>query len=348
MKKIKLKINTEVINIIIITIVIVLVLCILPVLFLKSDTKAVLFDIGLNDITKDKKAAIEFPKDGKVNLYLKEENKVVQLDLEEYITGVVASEVPADFNEEALKAQAVAARTYYMNKRKSPCKDAEAHSAEICDTTNCQVYMSKEKRLGSWSSSKGEENWNKIKNAVESTKGQVLTYDGEVLEYPQFFSTSSGKTEDAKDVFSVDVPYLKSEESKGEENAPKYESTVNISIDDFIRKINSNYTDADLKKQQLSSMVSIKSYTEGGSVKEIQIGGTIIKGTNFRKLFGLNSSNFTIQFTNNVAIIKCKGYGHGVGMSQWGANAMAKDGSTYDQILKHYYNGVEIDEIKYT
>ena len=95
-------------------------------------------------------------------------------------------------------------------------------------------------------------------------------------------------------------------------------------------------------------MVSIKSYTEGGSVKEIQTGGAIIKGTNFRKLFGLNSSNFTIQFTNNVAIIKCKGYGHGVGMSQWGANAMAKDGSTYDQILKHYYSGVEIGEIKYT
>lgn len=348
MKKIKLKIYTEAINIIIMTIVIVLVLCILPVLFLKNDTKAELFDIDLNNITKDKKAAIEFPEDGKVNLYLKEENKVVQLDLEEYITGVVASEVPADFNDEALKAQAIAARTYYMNKRKNPCKDAEAHSAEICDTTNCQVYMNKEKRLSSWSSSKGEENWNKIKNAVESTKGQVLTYDGEVLKYPQFFSTSSGKTEDAKDVFSVDVPYLKSEESKGEEHAPKYESTVNISIDDFIRKINSSYTNAHLKKQQLSSMVSIKSYTEGGSVKEIQTGGAIIKGTDFRKLFGLNSSNFTVQFTNNVAVIICKGYGHGVGMSQWGANAMAKEGYTYDQILKHYYSGVEIDTIKYT
>ena len=278
----KFKITTEAMNMIITTIVIVLVLCILPILFLKSDIKTSIFDIGENDILKSEKKDIEFPKDGKVKLYLKEENKVIQLDLENYITGVVASEVPADFGDEALKAQAVAARTYYMNKRKEPCKDARANGAEICDTTNCQVYMNKEKRLKLWNSAKAEENWNKIKNAVESTKGQVMTYDGEVLEYPQFFSTSSGKTEDAKDVFAVDVPYLKSEESKGEESAPKYESTVNIPINDFITKINSSYIDANLKSNELSSMISIKSHTEGGSVKEIQVGGAIIKGTDFR------------------------------------------------------------------
>lgn len=346
MKRMEVKVNTEVINIIIITVVIIFILCTLPLLFLKNDGETNMFNIGLNDIINGKKADILFPKDGKVKIYITEENKVVELGLEEYITGVVSSEVPADFNDEALKAQAVAARTYYMNKRKNPCKEAEAHGAEICDTTNCQVYMDRQKRLSLWSSKKGEENWNKIKKAVECTKGQIMTYDGEVLEYPQFFSTSSGKTEDAKDVFSFDIPYLKAEESKGEEGAPKYESTVNIPIDDFITKINSNYSDANLKKNQLSSMVSIKSYTEGGSVKEIQVGGALIKGTEFRKLFGLNSSNFSVQFIDSKVVIKCKGYGHGVGMSQWGANVMAKNGSSYDEILKHYYRGIEIQKIK--
>ena len=346
MKFIKLKVNSEIINILVMTIVIILLLCILPIVFLNRDKKISIFDIGSSEIVKS--SSIDFPADGKVKLYLKEENKTVELNLEDYITGVVASEVPADFNKEALKAQAVAARTFYMNKRKNPCKDAETNGGEICDTTNCQVYMSKEKRMSSWSRSKGEENWNKIKDAVDSTKSQVLTYDGELLEYPQFFSTSSGKTEDAKDVFAMDIPYLKSQDSEGEESAPKYQSSTSISADNFIKKINSAYPDSGLKKDKLSSVVSIKSYTEGGSVKEIQLGGSVVKGTDFRKLFNLNSSNFTISINGNTVVIKCKGYGHGVGMSQWGANAMAKNGSTYDEILKHYYSGVDIEKIKYT
>ena len=163
--------------------------------------------------------------------------------------GVVASEVPASFNEEALKAQAIAARTFYMNKRNNPCKDAKNKGAEICDTTNCQVYMSKEERITKWSSSEAESNWNKIQKAVLDTKGQVLTYENSVLEYPQFFATSSGKTEDAKDVFSIDVPYLKSEESKGEEIAPKYKTTIEIPINEFINKINAKYSTANVKKK---------------------------------------------------------------------------------------------------
>ena len=259
----------------------------------------------------------------------------------------MSSEVPANFDEEALKAQAVAARTYYMNKRKNPCKDAAENGGEICDTTNCQVFMSKEERMKSWSSSKGEENWDKVKSAVYSTKGQVLTYNGELLEYPQFFSTSSGKTEDSKDVFAVDVPYLKSIESKGEESAPKFKTSINVSVEDFIKKINLSYPDSCLKKNGLESMVSVMSYTEGGSVKEIKLGGSIIKGTDFRKLFDLNSSNFSIAFKGSNVSISCKGYGHGVGMSQWGANAMAKEGCSYEEILKHYYTGIDIEEIKY-
>ena len=235
-----------------------------------------------------------------------------------------------------------------MSKRNNPCKDAKSKNAEICDTTNCQVYMNKVDRFSKWSKSEAESNWSKIEKAVLDTKGQVLTYENSVLEYPQFFSVSSWKTEDAKDVFSVNVPYLKSEESKGEENAPKFKTTLEVPISEFISKVNSKYNNLNLKKGSLSSQIKIESYTEGGSVKEIRIGGETIKGTEFRTLFNLNSTNFKLDFGDKAVKISCTGYGHGVGMSQWGANAMAKSGAKYNEILKHYYKGVEIQEIKYT
>lgn len=331
----------------IMTLIIFTMLILLPIIFLGTGKESInVFNLNNENIIKN--SEITFPLNGKVRLYHKEEDKVEEMDLEDYIMGVVASEVPANFDEEALKAQAVAARTFYMSKRNNPCKDSKSKNAEICDTTNCQVYMSKAERFSKWSKSEAESNWNKIQKAVLDTKGQILTYENSVLEYPQFFSVSSGKTEDAKDVFSVNVPYLKSEESKGEENAPKYKTTLEVPISDFISKINSQYKNANLKKGNLSSSIKIESYTEGGSVKEIKAGGEIIKGTDFRTLFNLNSTNFKLEFGDKVIKINCTGYGHGVGMSQWGANAMAKSGAKYNEILKHYYKGVEIQEIKYT
>ena len=346
-KTTNIKFNSNIKIIAIMTLIIFTILIILPLIFLRVGKESInVFNLNNENIVKS--SEITFPINGKVKLYHKEEDNVEELDLEEYIMGVVASEVPANFNEEALKAQAVAARTFYMNKRNNPCKDAKNKGAEICDTTNCQVYMSKEERMSKWSNSEAESNWNKIQKAVLDTKGQVLTYENSVLEYPQFFAISSGKTEDAKDVFSIDVPYLKSEESKGEEIAPKYKTTVEIPINEFINKINEKYANANLKKSNLSSLIKIESYTKAGSVKEIKIGNEIIKGTEFRTLFNLNSTNFKFDFEKDIVKINCTGYGHGVGMSQWGANVMAKNGSKYDEILKHYYSGVEIQEIKYT
>jgi len=341
-----IKINNSVKTIGVMTVFIVIILVILPLIFLgtgKGINSA--FSLDNNDIVKN--SNIVFPVDGKVKLYRKSEDRVEELDLEDYIMGVVASEVPASFEEEALKAQAVAARTFYMNKRNNPDKDSKAKGAEVCDTINCQVYMSKEERVSKWGKSQAESNWERIRKAVLDTKGQVLTYDGKVLEYPQFFATSSGKTEDAKDVFSVDVPYLKSEESKGEEIAPKYKTTIKIPVSEFVNKANGRYTNSNIKKDNLLSQIKIESYTEGGSVKEIKMGNATIKGTEFRELFNLNSTNFKLSFENNVVTVNCTGYGHGVGMSQWGANVMAKNGSAYEEILKHYYNGVKIQEIEY-
>lgn len=346
LRRINIRVSENMKIIIIITIIIFTLLILLPVIFLSTGKESInVFNLNNENIIKS--SEITFPLNGKVRLYHKEEDAVEELDLEDYIMGVVASEVPANFNEEALKAQAVAARTFYMSKRNNPCKDAKSKNAEICDTTNCQVYMSKADRFSKWSKNEAESNWSKIQKAVLDTKGQVLTYENSVLEYPQFFSVSSGKTEDAKDVFSVNIPYLKSEESKGEENAPKYKTTLEVPISEFITKINSQYKNANLKKGDLPSAIKIESYTEGGSVKEIKIGTETIKGTEFRTLFNLNSTNFKFDFGDKVVKINCTGYGHGVGMSQWGANAMAKSGSKYNEILNHYYKGVEIQEIKY-
>lgn len=347
MKVRNIRIDSNIKIIAVMTIIICLTLIVLPLIFFGESKSSIgIFNLKNGDIVKS--SEITFPMDGKVKLYRKEEGKVEELDLEEYIMGVVASEVPANFNEEALKAQAVAARTFYMNKRINPDKESEKHGGEISDTTSCQVYMSKDERLAKWSSKEGESNWSKIEKAVLDTKGQVLTYDGVVLEYPQFFAVSSGKTEDAKDVFSMDVPYLKSEESKGEEIAPKFKSTISIQVNDFITKINGKYKDANMKNGNLDAQIKIESYTEGGSVKTIKIGNETIKGTAFRELFNLNSTNFTLNFDKDAVKINCTGYGHGVGMSQWGANAMANNGSSYDEILKHYYKGVEIEGISYT
>lgn len=346
-KKLNVKLDKDVRLITNMTLFIFVVLIISPLALLGiGGDKINPFDISSNNIVKRSEDII-FPLDGKIKLYNRDKDILEEIDLEEYIMGVVASEMPASFEEEALKAQAIAARTFYMNKRNKPCKDAEKKGAEICDSTHCQVYMDKKERIDSWNKKQAESNWSKIEKAVEDTKGQVLTYDGEVLEYPQFFAISSGKTEDAKDVFSYNIPYLKSEESKGEEIAPKYKTSIAISISEFVNKINEKYPKVKASKNNIQSLLKIKNYTEAGGVKEIQIGDENIKGTDFRQLFGLNSTNFTLEFIDNSVTVNCTGYGHGVGMSQWGANVMAKNGSNYEEILKHYYNGIEIQQIKY-
>lgn len=301
------------------------------------------YDISSNDIKYEEKEIAIKGKES-VKVYDANKNEIKELPLEEYVKGVVAAEVPAEFNEEALKAQAVAARTFYIAKREEPCP--KAHGAEICNTTHCQVYISKEESVSKWGNSKSEEYWNKISKAVEETKGQVIVYEGEVIKYPQFFSISAGKTENAIDVFSNDIPYLKSIDSPGEEIAKKYETVVKINKKDFINKINRGCSSAKLNEDNLKS-IKILSRTEGDGVKELLIGEDKMTGVEFRKILGLNSTNFKINIESSEVKIDCKGYGHRVGMSQWGANVMAKEGKGYNEILKHYYSGTDIKNIKF-
>ncbi|KYH34905.1 amidase enhancer precursor [Clostridium tepidiprofundi DSM 19306] len=284
-----------------------------------------------------------------IEVYLTKEKRIEKMNLEEYIKGVVAAEMPAGFEIEALKAQAIAARTYALDHMESAGgkKYPRAKGADIDDTVNCQAYISKASIMKAWSKNKREEYWNKICKAVDSTKGMILTYNDKIVRQPFYFSTSSGRTEDASEVFSVNVPYLRSVSSPGEENAPKYHTIFKFSYNSVVKTINKYYSNSNIYKYNLPQNVKILERSEGGSVKKIRIGNIIVTGFKFRNMFGLTSANFNINFSSNYMTITCKGYGHGVGMSQWGANAMAKSGKNYIEILKHYYKGVDITHIKY-
>lgn len=280
-----------------------------------------------------------------IKVYITKEDKVVEVPIEEYVKSVVSGEMPAGFEVEALKAQSVAARTYVAAKRGRPCDIAKG--GDVCDTTHCQVYIGKEERITKWED-KGQEYWDKISKAVDETKGKVLAYNKELVQYPQFFSTSSGKTENSKDVFSGDLPYLVSTESTGEEEvAPRFNGELKLEINKFVEIINAKFQDAKLTVNNLSEQIEIVSRSDAGGIKEIKVGGATVRGLDFRLAIGLNSTNLQYTISDEEIIFETKGYGHGVGMSQWGANVMAKNGSDYSSILKHYYTGIDLEELRF-
>lgn len=310
-------------------------------------------EIEKKKIIKEKKEIKYEPVevDNKISVYLTRKQKVISLSLEDYIKGVVSAEMPAEFEIEALKAQAVAARTYALSHMQNvggtACSKAKEKGADICDSVHCQAYLDKEERMSKWDKNKSDEYWSKIEDAVEETKGEVVTYEGEIIQSPYYFAISGGKTENVEDVFAQSVPYLRSVESEGEERADKFKSNYTYTYEEFVRIINNKCSSADIKNGNLKDQIKILSRNDSGSVAHIKLGSTTISGVSFRKLIGLNSAKFDIYLHNNHINIECKGNGHGVGMSQWGADAMAKKGVNYDEILKHYYSGTEVNKIKY-
>jgi stage II sporulation protein D len=280
----------------------------------------------------------------KIKLYNPYDDSVAELDLEDYIKGVVAAEMPAEFHIEALKAQAIAARTYATSRA---IKYSSGHSdhpdAPICSGIHCQAYLSLEELRQIKGESWVENYWAKIEEAVDSTKGLLIYYNGEIIE-PLYHSTSGGMTEDAVNVFAADTPYLKAVISPYEEDAPKYKSTVNLTGEEFVSKIINKYPDANITKNNFYEQIKLIEKTDSGRIKKIAIGKQIVDGRDLRDLFSLNSTNFTITYDKKLNLIEIVtyGFGHGVGMSQWGANGMAKKGSDFIDILSHYYTGIEI------
>lgn len=332
--------------IIYVTVCIFIFMITLPIILMDSDKN---IDLNSNEKVEESMSKniineISIDSDNTVSVYITSEDRIEEVDVEEYVCGVIANEMPVSFDEEALKAQAIASRTYMMSKKMNHCKSAKG--ADICDSVHCQVYSSKQDNLNKWKNIDAEKNWEKIKDAVESTQGMVLTYKGELALYPVFFSTSSGKTESSKDASWDDVPYLKSVESPGEEIAPNFESKKEMSVSEFVNTVNSKYPKCGVKTSNIDTSVKVLSRSDAGGVISLSLGNTTVKGSDLRFLLGLNSTNFTYDINGRDIIFNCRGYGHGVGMSQWGANVMAKNGKKCDEILKHYYTGVEISKLK--
>ncbi len=281
-------------------------------------------------------------KDSSVMVTLYREGKVETLPLSEYLEGVVAAEMPALFPEEALKAQAVAARTYTMKKLVSPAAK-EHNGAALCDnSSHCKAYKPVSTVAASWSD-KSEEYTAKIRRAVSETDGEILLYNGEPIS-AVFHSTSSGVTENASDVWGGDAPYLVSVVSEGEEDSPHYEEEKEFATDEFKRIFGEKYPQASFDKNPENWVTNI-SRSDAGGIKTLAVGGVSVKGSEMRTLFGLKSTNFTLLYDNGKMKFKTRGYGHGVGMSQYGARAMALSGKDYEEILKSYYTGVELGKI---
>lgn len=290
------------------------------------------------------KTSIEEPELIKIyNTYTKQ---VMVIDFEEYLKGVVASEMPGEFNIEALKAQGVTARTYLLYRlKKYPDGHPDHLGAPLCTSTHCQAWNSKESLIALKGEDWYEKYWGKIEEAVNSTRGQILVYEGKIIE-PLFHSTSGGRTENSEDVFLTSVPYLRSVESPYESEAPKLHASVKISVDEFIEKLKSTYGNLNISKNNLSEKIKLGEVSEGGKIKTIYVDGTEITGREIRTIFDLNSTNFSFIQSGNEIEIVTTGYGHGVGMSQWGAEGMAHKGYGYLDILKHYFTDIDIAKVK--
>ena len=275
-----------------------------------------------------------------IKLFHTETGSVEELDLDTYLYGVVSSEMPADFEFEALKAQAVVARTYTIYQIKNSGKH---ENADVCDSSYCcQAWISKENRMARWEPNIAEEYWNKIVKSVNDTKGKIIFYGGEPIN-ALFHSNSGGSTELALNVWGGNFPYFQAVETAGEENYSSYSSEVIISKDDLIQKMLEMYSDFKIDFSKVDC-IRIEGYTDSGRVQRIIVGNRLLSGVEARTIFGLKSAKFDFEILENSVKFTVVGYGHGVGLSQCGSDALAKSGHNYEEIIKHYYKDVEIHE----
>ena len=249
--------------------------------------------------------------------------QIITVDIDNYLTGVVGGEMPASFNIEALKAQALAARTYtYKNINRT-----------LSASTTDQVYKTDSELKNMWGNSYSTY-YNKVHNAVTSTENQYISYNGNYID-ALYFSTSNGKTEDAKYVWGNSVPYLKSVDSHWDIGIKSYSGSKIITLSKLNSTLSTNVkSDSDIK---------ILSKTSGDRINNISFNGKVFTGVNIRSSFNLKSADFDIHISGDTVTFTTRGYGHGVGMSQYGANAMANAGYNYQQIIKHYYTGIDIN-----
>ena len=218
-------------------------------------------------------------------------------------------------------------------------------NADICDSASCcQAWISKEDRLAKWNEKERDSNWNKIVNAVNNTQGKIITYKGNVIN-AFFHSNSGGKTESPINVWGgSNYPYLQAVQTAGEEGYEQYYSEVTVTRSELENKIREKHSDFQID-WNASDCIKVLEYTQSNRVKTLKVGNLNLSGVEIRTLIGLKSANFEIEMSGNNIKFKVKGYGHGIGMSQTGADSMAKSGSNYEEIIKHFYQGIEIKDL---
>ena len=324
--------------------VFLLVFFLLPAFFTKKNVEAKVSSNDVSNENTEKKAEIEnydYKNYGSIKLLHTKTGEVEEVAIDTYLVNVVSAEMPADFEIEALKAQAVVARTYTIYKIQNKKHD----NADICDDSACcQAWVSKEERFARWEESVRESNWQKIEQAVNETKGKIITYEGKPIN-AFFHSNSGGKTEIPVNVWGgTGYPYLQVVETSGEDNYTQYNSEVVLSNEELLEKLKVNYSDISIDFNNNDDL-KILEYTDSGRVKTVKFGNHNLSGTETRSLLGLRSTNFEIIKENENIKFSVKGYGHGVGMSQTGANTLAKEGKSYEDIINHFYMGVVIQYV---
>jgi stage II sporulation protein D len=269
-----------------------------------------------------------------IHVWLTKEKRLETVPMEIYVRGVLAGEMPDKFALEALKAQAVAARTYIVKRLRDGEKMTFGdQTADVDDTQNSQVYIPLHTLLDEWPKAGLE----KLDDAVKETEGEIITYEGQPIQ-AVFFSTSNGFTENSEDYWPVPLPYLRSVPSPWDPAiSPRYKETVTMSLEDFYGRLGVS--------REGSKGISVISRTNGNRIKQLAVGKTVLSGKEVRERLGLHSAEFTWKITGSEIVITTYGFGHGVGMSQWGANGMAKAGKTATQILEYYYTGVSVEQV---
>ncbi len=298
-----------------------------------QSSAAVEIEMDVISVEKKEVSKIREPENLSVPVFRTKTSEVENVFFEDYIIGVVASEMPASFALEALKAQALVARTYIIHHILNPVEAPKEGIVE--DTVTHQVFHNEQELRALWGS---DYDWKikKITEAVQATRGQVITYDGKPIS-ASFFSTSNGYTENSEDYWISKLPYLRSVESPWDTVSPRFEDEKIISVTEFEASLG-----VKLGPNEVGEIIA---RTEGGRVASVNVGGKTFRGRDIRDKLTLSSSDFTWKRNGNSITIQTKGWGHGVGMSQYGANGMALEGKTYDKIIKHFYQGVEISPI---
>ncbi|GAE31314.1 stage II sporulation protein D [Halalkalibacter hemicellulosilyticus] len=275
-------------------------------------------------------------EDVSIAVFRSQQEVIDTLPLEIYVMGVVASEMNATFEMEALKAQALTARTYMIRHMLAPQDVDLPEGAMVTDTIMHQVYKDEEELREKWGS-EYEHFMKRIEEAVLSTQGQVLTYDDEPID-AMFFSTSNGYTENSEDYWENEIPYLRSVESPWDQRSPRFTAETTFTVEEFEQKLG-----VTLPEDQSVGVISER--TKGSRVAKVNINGTELTGRYVREELGLDSSDFQWRREGNQIIVQTRGWGHGVGMSQYGADGMAKEGRDYEEIVNHYYQGVTIEMV---